>query len=38
LAASLRLVGMHIDIQNIVYRHVGKKTAGNYRDAWVEVT
>jgi hypothetical protein len=38
MAALLRLVDMHIDIQNIVYRHVGKKTAGNYRDAWVEVT
>jgi hypothetical protein len=28
---------MHVDIQNIIQGHVGKKTAGGYGDAWVEV-
>jgi integrase len=32
-----RAVDMHVDIQNIIQGHVGKKTAGDYGDAWVEV-
>jgi hypothetical protein len=28
---------MHVDVQNIIQGHVGKKTAGDYGDAWVEV-
>jgi hypothetical protein len=32
-----RAVDMHVDIQNVIQGHVGKKTAGNYGDAWVEV-
>ncbi|MGB9117550.1 MAG: integrase, partial [Bradyrhizobium sp.] len=30
-----RAVDMHVDIQNIIQGHVGRKTAGDYGDAWV---
>jgi hypothetical protein len=27
---------MHIDVQNIIQGHVGRRTAASYGDAWVK--
>jgi hypothetical protein len=31
-----RAVDMHIDVQNIIQGHVGRRTAASYGDAWVK--
>jgi integrase len=31
-----RAVDMHIDVQNIIQGHVGRRTAASYGDAWIE--